>query len=100
MTPPRRLVTADTDRTCPSWCDPHWCTISVAGAGGCHQSAPVFVKDDNGRSVASVYLRQFVHGHLQTAFALRGDSLTPGAADRMAEAILEVNALTGMSRKA
>lgn len=94
MTQSRRLVTAETDRTCPQWCDPQWCTIDVAAAGGCHQSAPVFVAGDNGQPVASVFLRQFPFGHLQTVFAMRGDSLSPGAADRMADAILQVNAMT------
>lgn len=97
MTTPRKLVTSETDRTCPSWCDPEWCTIFVAAAGGNHQSRPVFVVDDAGQQRASVYLRQFAHGHLQTAWAMRGDWLPPGAADRFAEAIREVNSWTGMS---
>lgn len=98
MTSPRRLVTADKDRTCPSWCDPRWCTIAVAGAGGCHQSRAVPVVDDGGVLRASVFLRQFPHGHLQTAFAVRGDWLPPSAADRFAAAIREVNAWSGMSQ--
>ncbi len=98
MTAPRRLVTPETDRTCPPWCNPRWCSIDVAGAGGCHQSRAVAVVDDGGVLRASVYLRQFPHGALQTAFALRGDWLPPSAADRLAAAIREVNTWTGMSR--
>jgi hypothetical protein len=98
VTTPRRLVTAETDRTCPPWCDPEQCTIYIAAAGGCHQSRSVPVFDDSGQRRASVFLRQFPHGHLQTVFAMRGDWLPPGTADRLATAIREVNALTGMSR--
>jgi hypothetical protein len=100
VTAPRRLVTPETDRACPAWCDPRWCTIGVAAAGGCHQSRPVFVADDSGTQRASVFLRQFPHGALQTTFAMRGDWLPPGTADRLAEAIRQVNAWTGMSRQA
>lgn len=98
MTAPRRLVTPETDRACPDWCDPKWCTIFVAAAGGCHQSRPIYVSGDDGKRLASVFLRQFPHGHLQTAWAMRGDWLPPGAADRLAEAIRTVNAWTGMTR--
>lgn len=98
MTIPRRLVTSETDRTCPGWCDPAWCTIYVAAAGGCHQSKPVFVVDDEGQRRASVFLRQFPHGHLQVAWAVRGDSLPPACAARFAAALDEVAGWTGVRR--
>lgn len=98
MTAPRRLVTAETDRTCPAWCDPKACTIYIAGAGGCHQSNPVFVLDDAGQPRASVFLRQFPHGQLQVAWAVRGDSLPPACAARFAAALDEVAGWTGVRR--